>query len=117
MTRRERRVFNEYLIAEVKKTRSKQPAARQPVGKLALNVAEITDYAASIGLELTELEAEKLAGGDELSLNGKRWRAGTDGVIRKAPASYAEKCSAIMSRVFKLKKHQTQFRARKINDH
>lgn len=90
------------------KTQSKQPAARQPVGKLALNVAEITDYAASIGLELTELEADKLAGGDELSLNGKRWRAGSDGVIRKAPTSYAEKRSAIMSRVFALKNHRKQ---------
>ncbi|MBH2886605.1 hypothetical protein I5L43_05555 [Serratia marcescens] len=108
MTRRERRAFNEYLIAEAKKTRSKQPALRQTVGKLALNVEEITDYAASIGLELTELEAEKLAGGDELSLNGKRWRAGADGVIREAPKSYAEKRSAIMSRVFALKDHISQ---------
>ncbi|WP_268921774.1 MULTISPECIES: hypothetical protein [Serratia] len=43
-----------------------------------------------------------------MSLNGKRWRAGADGTIREAPASYAEKRSAIMSRVFELKKHRAQ---------
>ncbi|MBH3164532.1 hypothetical protein I5N01_05250 [Serratia marcescens] len=106
MTRRERRAFNEYLIAESKKARSKQLVSHRPVGKLALNVEEITDFAASIGLMLTKLEAKKLAGGDELSLNGKRWRAGADGVIREAPASYAEKRSAIMSRFFALKNHR-----------
>ncbi|WP_347813430.1 replication endonuclease [Serratia marcescens] len=108
MTRRERRAFNEYLIAEAKKTRSKQPAQHQRAEKSAQNLERLTDFAASIGLELTELEAKKLAGGDELSLNGKRWRAGADGTIREAPASYAEKRSAIMSRVFELKKHRAQ---------
>ncbi|EMH4033154.1 TPA: hypothetical protein QIF01_004332 [Serratia marcescens] len=108
MTRRERRAFNEYLIAEAKKMRSKQPAQHQRAEKSAQHLERLTDFAATTGLELTELEAKKLASGDELSLNGKRWRAGTDGVIRKAPASYAEKRSAIMSRVFALKNHRKQ---------
>ncbi|WP_283603003.1 hypothetical protein [Serratia proteamaculans] len=64
------------------------------------------------------MEAKKLAGGDELSLNGKRWRAG---VMRKAPASYAEKRSVIMNRVFELKNIVHSYRTRektitKIND-
>ncbi|MBH2654870.1 hypothetical protein I5P77_15590 [Serratia ureilytica] len=105
MTRRERRAFNEYLIAEAKKTRSKQPAPHQRAIKSVQHIEQITDFAVSIGLVLTELEAKKLAAGDELSLNGKRWRAGADGVIREAPKSYAEKRSAIMSRVFELKKY------------
>ncbi|MBS7518626.1 hypothetical protein KIF75_02880 [Serratia ureilytica] len=103
MTRRERRAFNEGLIAEAKKARSKQPAQHQRTEKSAQHLERLTDFAASIGLELTELEAKKLAGGDELSLNGKRWRAGADGVIREAPKSYAEKRSAIMSRVYAIK--------------
>ncbi|NDY32703.1 hypothetical protein G3M92_05390 [Serratia marcescens] len=107
MTRRERRAFNEYLIAEAKKTRNKQPAPNQRAIKSAQHIEQITDFAVSIGLVLTELEAKKLACGDELSLNGKRWRAGTDGVIREAPKSYAEKRSAIMSRVFALKNHRS----------
>ncbi|HEP0386731.1 TPA: hypothetical protein QIT20_000141 [Serratia marcescens] len=108
MTRRERRAFNEYLIAEVKKTRSKQPTQHQRAEKSARHIERLTDFTASIGLELTELEAKKLAAGDELSLNGKRWRAGADGTIREAPASYAEKRSAIMSRVFALRNHQAR---------
>ncbi|HBL7108451.1 TPA: hypothetical protein LSV79_001120 [Serratia marcescens] len=103
MTRRERRAFNEYLIAEAKKTRSRQPAQHQRAEKSAQHLERLTDFAASVGLELTELEAKKLAGGDELSLNGKRWRASADGTIREAPASYAEKRSAIMNRVYNLK--------------
>ncbi|HBK4607487.1 TPA: hypothetical protein LLS51_004441 [Serratia marcescens] len=103
MTRRERRAFNEYLIAESKKTRSKQPAQHQRAEKSAQHLEQLTDFAASIGLELTELEAKKLAGGDELSLNGKRWRAGADGVIRATPTSHAEKRSFIMSRMYAIK--------------
>ncbi|WP_440498684.1 hypothetical protein [Serratia sarumanii] len=55
-----------------------------------------------IGLELTELEAKKLAGGDGLSLNGKRWRAGADGTIQGASTNYAEKCSKLMARIYDL---------------
>ncbi|QGH62609.1 hypothetical protein GHV41_18025 [Serratia proteamaculans] len=108
MTRRERRAFNEYLIAEAKKTRGKQPAEHRPAKKSAHLVEKITDFAASIGLSFTALEAEKLAGGDELSLNGQRWRALADGSIHPAPASYEQKRSAIMSRVFALKNHRAQ---------
>ncbi|AVN33276.1 hypothetical protein AM470_07840 [Serratia marcescens] len=84
--------------------RSKQPAQHQRAEKSAQHLERLTDFAASIGLELTELEAKKLAGGGELYLNGKRWRAGADGTIHEAPVSYAEKRSAIMSRVFILTK-------------
>uniref|UniRef100_UPI0039C29514 replication endonuclease n=1 Tax=Serratia marcescens TaxID=615 RepID=UPI0039C29514 len=108
MTRRERRAFNEYLIAEAKKTRTQQPAVHRHAQKSAHLVEKITDFAASIGLTFTELEAEKLAGGDELSLNGQRWRARADGSVHPAPASYEQKRSAIMSRLFSLKKLHLQ---------
>jgi len=108
MTRRERRAFNEFLITEAKKTRGKQPAEHRRAKKSAHLVEKITDFAASIGLAFTVLEAEKLAGGDELSLNGQRWRALADGSIHPAPASYEQKRSAIMSRVFALKNHRAQ---------
>ncbi|WP_440531183.1 hypothetical protein [Serratia ureilytica] len=74
MTRRELRAFNEDLMVEAKKTRGKQPAQHQRADKSAQYLERLTDFAASIGLVLNELEAKKLAGGDELSLNGKRWR-------------------------------------------
>ncbi|HAT3712327.1 TPA: hypothetical protein I8583_001174 [Serratia marcescens] len=108
MTRRERRAFNEYLIAEAKKTRSKQPAQHQRAEKSAQHLERLTDFATSIGQELTELEAKKLAGGDELSLNGKRWRAHPDGSIHLAPLSYEQKRSALMSRIFLLKSRSRQ---------
>ncbi|MDI6973389.1 hypothetical protein QMZ62_05210 [Serratia sp. PF2-63] len=108
MTRRERRAFNEYLIAEAKKTRTQQPAVHRHAQKSAHLVEKITDFAASIGLTFTELEDEKLAGGDELSLNGQRWRARADGSVHPAPASYEQKRSAIMSRLFSLKKLHLQ---------
>ncbi|HEJ1089774.1 TPA: hypothetical protein SLP28_002764 [Serratia marcescens] len=108
MTRRERRAFNEYLIAEAKRTRSKQSVPHQHAEKWAELVEKITDFAASIGLAFTELEAEKLAGGDELSLNGQRWRARADGSVHPAPVSYEQKRSAIMSRAFALRNHQAR---------
>ncbi|TXE32369.1 hypothetical protein FOT62_16570 [Serratia marcescens] len=106
MTRRERRAFNEYLIAEAKKTRSKQPAPHQHAKKSAQHFERLTDFAASIGLELTELEVKKLAAGDDLSLNGKRWRAGADGTIQGASTTYAEKCSKLMARIYDLARNR-----------
>ncbi|WP_413480968.1 hypothetical protein [Serratia proteamaculans] len=108
MTRRERRAFNEFLITEAKKKRGKQPAEYRRAKKSAHLVEKITDFAASIGLAFTALEAEKLAGGEELSLNGQRWRALADGSIQPAPVSYEQKRSAIMSRVFSLTNRRLQ---------
>ncbi|MGO4744065.1 hypothetical protein [Serratia quinivorans] len=59
MTRRKRWAFNEYLIAEAKKARSQQPTEYPHAKKSAHLVEKIADFAASIGLTFTELEAEK----------------------------------------------------------
>ncbi|NNS09335.1 replication endonuclease [Erwinia sp. JH02] len=99
MTRKQRRAFNENLVSLSKKPRS----AVQGVASVAPGrAAALADFAKSCGLNITELEANKLAAGEILTLNGKRWRAQADGAIRDAGRSDEEIKSSLMSRVYKL---------------
>lgn len=104
MTRKERRALNERLIAEAKKSRRRHAAAPQEPNMQTEREVKIADFAYSIGLQLSDIEIRKLSEGKELMLAGKRWHVAADGALRELPASYAEKCSTIMGRVFALKK-------------
>ncbi|MBD8169544.1 replication endonuclease [Erwinia persicina] len=99
MTRKQRRAFNENLVSLSKRPRS----AVQGVASVAPGrAAALADFAKSCGLSISELEANKLAAGEILTLNGKRWRAQADGAISDAGRSDEEIKSSLMSRVYKL---------------
>ncbi|MHA3267420.1 replication endonuclease [Yersinia pseudotuberculosis] len=90
---------------ELSRQASAEKAAqrREKTARLAPVATKIRDFAESIGLSISEQQAQSLACGATLTIGGQNWRAREDCCLYQCQPTTAQRAFSVMSRVAKLR--------------
>ncbi len=93
------------LAEELSHQASAEKAAqrREKTARLAPVTTKIRDFAESIGLSISEQQAQSLACGATLTIGGQNWRAREDCCLYQCQPTTAQRAFSVMSRVAKLR--------------
>ncbi|AKP35266.1 replication protein [Yersinia aleksiciae] len=81
----------------------KAAARQEKTARLAPVTTKIRDFAESIGLSISEQQAQSLACGATLTIGGQNWRAREDCCLYQCQPTAAQRAFSVMSRVAKLR--------------
>ncbi|CNK40706.1 replication endonuclease [Yersinia pseudotuberculosis] len=90
---------------ELSRQASTEKAAqrREKTARLTPVATKIRDFAESIGLSISEQQAQSLACGATLTIGGQNWRAREDCCLYQCQPTTAQRAFSVMSRVAKLR--------------
>lgn len=93
------------LAEELSRQASAEKAAqrREKTARLAPVTTKIRDFAESIGLSISEQQAQSLACGATLTIGGQNWRAREDCRLYQCQPTTAQRAFSVMSRVARLR--------------
>ncbi|MFM1017789.1 replication endonuclease [Yersinia enterocolitica] len=93
------------LAEELSRQASAEKAAqrREKTARLAPVTTKIRDFAESIGLSISEQQAQSLACGATLTIGGQNWRAREDCCLYQCQPTTAQRAFSVMSRVARLR--------------